>query len=224
MELGATICTPKTANCKECPLSKVCLARAEAAGSERRKRATADAAGSGEKSVAAVESEMCGICDGRFDNDGDKPALVTRYPLPKKKKAPVPESIFVCVLSREQSGDTQYLLLKRPSSGLLANQWEFPSLVHTGDLSADQCRATLEAQVKELLGLSRWVEPEGGSSEVDVGNGAAAVRSRRMIPGQLCPWFLFHPRTSDAYRCSSCFACRSTYHPRVFAPRALNDC
>jgi A/G-specific adenine glycosylase len=95
MELGATVCTPVAPRCGECPVRAWCRAHAEHPGDE------------------------------------------AGFPLKTKKKA-VPEfSIAVAVLHRERRGqpaergvkrvapEMEYLLVKRPETGLLADQWEF---------------------------------------------------------------------------------------------------
>ena len=50
--------------------------------------------------------------------------ISAKYPM-KKKKTPPKEQTW-CVYIYRYNG--KYLLVKRPSTGLLANQWEFPSI------------------------------------------------------------------------------------------------
>lgn len=55
------------------------------------------------------------------------------YPLPTKKKKVKHQAIAVCLLYRSRKSDKgepveEYLQVKRPAVGLLAGQWEFPTV------------------------------------------------------------------------------------------------
>ena len=108
MELGATVCTPRGARCSDCPVAEHCRAR-------------------------------------RLVNTGELED-VNLYPRKAVKKKPKEVELLVCVavadgddVGDSGSGDanSHYLLKQRPSTGLLANQWEFPSVEMNGinDLS-----------------------------------------------------------------------------------------
>ena len=107
MELGATVCKPTSSDCAQCPLQSLCLARQQ---------------------FLASPSEQ---------NE------VTMYPVKAPKKKPKELSFSVCVfaknnVSRKKSEVdnhvVEYLFMKREGRGLLANQWEFPTV----PLSADE--------------------------------------------------------------------------------------
>lgn len=114
MELGATVCTPKSPSCNACPISEHCNAYKEA------------------KSDPALE--------------------VTRFPHPKKKKKAREEHVCVVVPVRQRSGAPEILFVKRPSEGLLAGQWEFP----TEPIKCDKHREYThrkKTNVKNLRGI-----------------------------------------------------------------------
>jgi A/G-specific adenine glycosylase len=129
MELGATVCTPKNPTCGKCPLSTHCAAR-------RNEDAAVTAA-----SVPDIESL----------GDAGTSVRVTSYPRkPIKKRqrevllnvgvfemlpSPTPSDSSDGGETREglneetsTSIDVKYLFVRRPKDGLLANQWEFPSV------------------------------------------------------------------------------------------------
>lgn len=90
-----------------------------------------------------------------------------RYPVKSKKPKPVKVAYYGLVIQR---GD-QFLMQKRPSTGLLANFWTFPliaeddvlALSKTPELVTDEERLTLlEQLVLQELGLAVHVVPMGG--------------------------------------------------------------
>ena len=106
MELGATLCTPKGPTCLACPVSKHCEAL------------------SIEKAWEKTKSETMG-------REGKQQPSVTDYPTKVKKKPPRRETLRVGVLTLEadDSRDAKYfLLVKRPTTGLLPGLWEFPNV------------------------------------------------------------------------------------------------
>lgn len=96
MDLGATVCTPRSPNCESCPLNSFCQAR-----------------------QLGLEQEL---------------------PLKQKsKKIPtrVESALLLC-----RNGE--YLVRRRPTSGLLGGLWEFPTITAPED-------KTPESQAKTLL-------------------------------------------------------------------------
>ena len=99
MELGATVCTPRSPACSSCPISNVCLAHGLV--------------------IVGSHSET--------GTGGDLPASETYFPITKSKKAPRSVILSVSIFRRGGEAEPRYLFVRRPASGLLANQWEFPS-------------------------------------------------------------------------------------------------
>lgn len=108
MELGATLCSPRSPRCVECPIHQLCL--------------------------------------------GYQKESVLEFPKKKPAKPPKMISLSAGVLIEEG----KVLLRKRPSKGLLANMWEFPSV----ELGENQdlenllkcfCEAGMIVEVGELL-------------------------------------------------------------------------
>eukprot|EP00601_Ochromonadales_sp_CCMP2298_P001526 CAMPEP_0173172768 /NCGR_PEP_ID=MMETSP1141-20130122/2483_1 /TAXON_ID=483371 /ORGANISM="non described non described, Strain CCMP2298" /LENGTH=574 /DNA_ID=CAMNT_0014094823 /DNA_START=61 /DNA_END=1785 /DNA_ORIENTATION=+ len=145
MELGATLCKPTSPACDVCPVRQVCRARRLAEYAVARDGADS-AIALGLTRADAVEIDI---------EDAHVPLLpraVTDFPrkVPKKKAREV--TLAVCVvraashsgpaspqLKRDpeapgragraaELGVSRYLFVRRPSTGLLANQWEFPSI------------------------------------------------------------------------------------------------
>jgi A/G-specific adenine glycosylase len=92
--------------------------------------------------VFARPADPCIICDPR----DTPPTAVTCYPSKAIKKAPLEQHVAVTVLKRAAPAGTAadlFLLVKRPEEGLLAGQWEFPSLIVPHDATPAMRRAKL---------------------------------------------------------------------------------
>ena len=114
MELGACICTPKSPKCTLCPVSEHCRALQEV--TQRRRPV--------EGSVESQDTSDCDICGDLNNLIGDIEDLkVEMYPM-KRAKTKVREQIVASLILIV--GDDKVLMIKRPKTGLLADQWEFP--------------------------------------------------------------------------------------------------
>ena len=121
MELGATLCTPKSPDCHRCPVSKHCSAYKE--------KQAYDKYISKESSDSL--SSSCPLVIDCTDNEIERSFakkrcknIAAKYPM-KARKPPPKEEVW-CVYVYKCAD--KYLLIKRPNFGLLANQWEFPSI------------------------------------------------------------------------------------------------
>ena len=118
MELGATVCTPKSPTCGSCPVRDLCLAR------QLVEVATAGA-GSGAGQGQEEDGEL----------SGGLPVAVTYFPRKVAKKRPKEVLLSVGVLrarptsQAQEQGQERFLFVRRPPGGLLENQWEFPTVV-----------------------------------------------------------------------------------------------
>jgi A/G-specific adenine glycosylase len=111
MELGATVCTQHQPQCSSCPIRPYCSAHKE----------VVDIQGPS-KGVKVEDADLCKLC-----TNFEKTLAVTKYPIKSEKKKPRDDTVAVCVLQR--SGDEEeFLLVQRPSTGLLASFWEFPTI------------------------------------------------------------------------------------------------
>ncbi|XP_046367317.2 adenine DNA glycosylase-like [Haliotis rufescens] len=141
MELGATVCTPKSPDCSSCPLRQQCKALCQV---ERERQMSASKLV--EKVVKKEETETlldieccadnCKLC---FDKEEpwDSSLGVMNYPRKGKKKPPRQEIARVCVLCKKCSDDKhRFLIVQRPKKGLLAGLWEFPSQTMEEDMKA----------------------------------------------------------------------------------------
>ncbi|NXN18609.1 MUTYH glycosylase, partial [Indicator maculatus] len=167
MELGATVCVPKAPLCGECPVKKQCRAR-------HRKLLG--------KPIPVPDVEDCGKCMGRsllhlcflsptatvtlvFAGVGDCPLCppaaepwdsslgVTNFPRKAAKKQPRAARTATCVLERRGChGAPEYLIVQRPSSGLLAGLWEFPSLPVAQGLQEEKQREVLADYLQAWMG------------------------------------------------------------------------
>jgi A/G-specific adenine glycosylase len=104
MELGATVCKPTSPLCDSCPVRSTCKALHLVA-------------------YGAAQSA-----------DTTLPSSVSFFPRKVPKKRPREVAVSVCVfVSLSVDTDStekvaRYLFNRRPGSGLLANQWEFPAV------------------------------------------------------------------------------------------------
>eukprot|EP01034_Spumella_vulgaris_P022471 gene22471-28599_t len=195
MELGATVCKPLNPMCGICPVRSVCKAH----------------------QLVSLRGDQ-----KPEDCDADLPVAVTYFPrkVPKKRAREV--AVSVCVFGTQstspdgQDGETKYLFNRRPDSGLLANQWEFPSVVlpeeeeeeeepeNSGDAeetdspaaapSSESLWSPFPSYLRDSLGI-RLVSREADSAPVD-----------------------FSKQSDERMVMFECEAASSSSPPRVFEP------
>ncbi|KAF1570930.1 Adenine DNA glycosylase, partial [Eudyptes moseleyi] len=142
MELGATVCVPKAPLCGECPVKQHCRAR-------RRKLFG--------KPAPVPDVEDCGVgscplCPPAAE-PWDSSLGVTNFPRKAAKKPPRAARTATCVLERRGChGAPEYLIVQRPSSGLLAGLWEFPSLPLAQGLQEEKQREVLADHLRAWTG------------------------------------------------------------------------
>ncbi|XP_052522590.1 adenine DNA glycosylase isoform X2 [Tympanuchus pallidicinctus] len=143
MELGATVCTPKSPLCGECPVKEHCHAW---------RRVEKDLASASQKlfgkTTLVPDVEDCGTGDCLLCLPAaelwDSSLGVTNFPRKAAKKQPRVERTATCVLERRgHRGAPEYLIVQRPSSGLLAGLWEFPSFPLALGLQEEQQKEVL---------------------------------------------------------------------------------
>lgn len=100
------------------------------------------------------------ICQARLNHEMNTQKLVSYYPLKAEKKAPKQLVFNVHVLYRKPSDIVEYLFIKRPSRGLLANQWEFPTFELNGGVAG-------VSESMKLIGVDCITEgnPDVGASD-----------------------------------------------------------
>ncbi|NXU58147.1 MUTYH glycosylase, partial [Turnix velox] len=142
MELGATVCVPKAPLCGDCPVKQHCRAR-------RRKLFG--------KPNAVPDVEDCGVegchlCPPATEL-WDSSLGVTNFPRKAAKKQPKVARTATCVLERRGChGAPEYLIVQRPSSGLLAGLWEFPSVPLDQGLQEKKQREVLAHHLHAWMG------------------------------------------------------------------------
>uniref|UniRef100_A0A8B9JEM9 Adenine DNA glycosylase n=1 Tax=Astyanax mexicanus TaxID=7994 RepID=A0A8B9JEM9_ASTMX len=144
MELGATVCTPKNPGCACCPIQTHCHAYKKV-----KLKCSLNC------SVPDIENCLSGSCKLCLSEGWDSELGVQNYPRKPMKKAPRVERTLTCVLHRQSDqGEIQYLLIQRPSKGLLAGMWELPSMLLEEGISEKKHRGLLSAEVQRVLGTS----------------------------------------------------------------------
>ena len=143
MELGATVCTPKSPNCTQCPVSSHCKALALSRPAHVTTVSRASVALSVAPAAPEAPPKVEIICIDCSDSDGDvvpgqsgcslctsaRPAEPGGYPLKAAKKAARQESVIavvpiVCVSDAAGGSVAHTLLVKRGHKGVLAGQWQ----------------------------------------------------------------------------------------------------
>ncbi|NXA61500.1 MUTYH glycosylase, partial [Mohoua ochrocephala] len=141
MELGATVCVPKAPLCGECPLKQHCQAW---------RRVSLGPAATVTLAFAGVGD--CPLCPPATE-PWDSSLGVTNFPRKAAKKPPRAMRTATCVLERRGChGAPEYLIVQRPSSGLLAGLWEFPSLPLAQDLQEEREREELADHLQACMG------------------------------------------------------------------------
>lgn len=140
MELGATICTPKSPDCPKCPIKGMCLAYRQSPKFQRKitNFTNSHKQLSQHFNVTDIEDTFTSEEDTYFTNncelclskDSFNSELgVCNYPKKVKRKEVRKETLVVCILEVYYSGETHLLLIKRPENGMLPGLWEFPNFI-----------------------------------------------------------------------------------------------
>ncbi|XP_045440722.1 adenine DNA glycosylase isoform X3 [Pipistrellus kuhlii] len=126
MELGAMVCTPQHPQCSQCPVQSLCRARRRV---EREQLpASQSLPGSPDVEECAPGTGQCQLC-APPTAPWDQSLGVANFPRKASRKRPREECSAICVLEQRRApGGARVLLVQRPSSGLLAGLWEFPSV------------------------------------------------------------------------------------------------
>ncbi|XP_050756711.1 LOW QUALITY PROTEIN: adenine DNA glycosylase [Gymnogyps californianus] len=152
MELGATVCAPKAPLCGECPVKQHCRARRRV---EKELAFTSQKLFGKPASVPDVEDcgvGGCPLCPPAAE-PWDSSLGVTNFPRKAAKKQPRAVRTATCVLERRGChGVPEYLIVQRPSSGLLAGLWEFPSLLLAQGLQEEKQREALADHLQAWTG------------------------------------------------------------------------
>ncbi|NWY42295.1 MUTYH glycosylase, partial [Sylvia atricapilla] len=143
MELGATVCVPKAPLCGECPVKQHCQAW---------RRVSLFGKPSPVPDVEDCCVGDCPLCPPATE-PWDSSLGVTNFPRKAAKKPPRVMRTATCVLEqRGCHGASEYLIVQRPSSGLLAGLWEFPSLPLAQDLQEEKEREELAHHLQAWMG------------------------------------------------------------------------
>ncbi|XP_043941823.1 adenine DNA glycosylase isoform X2 [Protopterus annectens] len=161
MELGAKVCTPKSPDCSECPLKNHCRAYKQVEkeldtsfrwllGKEVASKTTVDI----EECDSSGNCSLCLLSATPWESS----LGVMNFPRKPVKKPPRSERTLTCVMERKSSqGESEYLTVQRPDSGLLAGMWEFPSILLEMEISKTKQITLLSERLGEL---SRMVVPK----------------------------------------------------------------
>ncbi|XP_058159675.1 adenine DNA glycosylase isoform X2 [Dasypus novemcinctus] len=149
MELGATVCTPQRPLCTQCPVRSLCRARQRVA--QEQLSVSQNMPSISDVEECAPSTGQCRLCPPPTE-PWDQTLGVTNFPRKASRRPPREECSATCVLEQPRAlGGARLLLVQRPSSGLLAGLWEFPSVTVE---PSGQC------QHKALLQeLQNWAGP-----------------------------------------------------------------
>ncbi|XP_036611189.1 adenine DNA glycosylase isoform X2 [Trichosurus vulpecula] len=149
MELGATVCTPRGPLCPKCPVRGFCQAqkrveKEQAVASRRLLGSPEQGQTLDVEECAPGRTGSCPLCPPPSE-PWHQDLGVANFPRQPARKAPREQRAVVCVLQQLGSETGRFLLVQRPSSGLLAGLWEFPSVPAEGTESVQR-----QALVKAL--------------------------------------------------------------------------
>jgi len=154
MELGATICTPKSPDCTKCPLNNICKAYARVKNKNEKTQSRLSInkteCNNNKTTDINILKDIEDVMDCKYCLPSDQPyddsLGVMNYPRKAKKKPPKQEKYISIMLQKEQ----KYLLSKRPEKGLLAGLWEFPLVLLELDSKNKNHNALLQKELKQL--------------------------------------------------------------------------
>lgn len=173
MELGATVCTPTSAKCNDCPVKSLCAVYQ-----------LVNKGHANEGSDASVNLPALLAYD---IEDHPVPQSVNIFPYKKDKKKAKELSFFVMVLRNRfnSSSDWRYLMVRRPNNGLLANQWEFPSF-YIQENAVKKKQGETSISEMGILDVESDIDDEVDSEDRD-----DALKSWvRMWQAQTNPWLI----------------------------------
>ncbi|XP_006899083.1 PREDICTED: A/G-specific adenine DNA glycosylase [Elephantulus edwardii] len=149
MELGATVCTPQRPLCNQCPVQSLC--RAYQRVEQKQCSASQSWPHSPDVEECVPSTGQCQLCLPPTE-PWDQTLGVANFPRKVSRKPPREECSAICVLEQPRApGGARLLLVQRPSSGLLAGLWEFPSVT---------TEPSRQCQRKALLQeLQSWAGP-----------------------------------------------------------------
>ncbi|XP_069498464.1 adenine DNA glycosylase [Ambystoma mexicanum] len=160
MELGAMVCTPKVPLCAECPIKSLCRAyrqveKEQATAFQRLMgKPTPKLNQSADIEECVANGQKCSLCLPPLDS-WDSSLGVMNFPRKSAKKQSRVEQTLTCVLERKrESGEPEYLIVQRPTSGLLAGMWEFPSSLLETDLLLRKQEQALCKHLSTLSGIT----------------------------------------------------------------------
>ncbi|XP_021106471.1 adenine DNA glycosylase isoform X4 [Heterocephalus glaber] len=126
MELGATVCTPQHPLCSSCPVQSLC--RAHQRVMREQLSASQSPPGIPDVEECAPNTGRCQLCLPHTES-WNHTLGVTNFPRKPSRRPPREESSATCILEQPRApGGARVLLVQRPSSGLLAGLWEFPTV------------------------------------------------------------------------------------------------
>lgn len=165
MELGATVCTPKTPQCVSCPVKDVCLAYRQVESSTLDKKnkglrsyfqakgdeTEVNSCQETSKDIEDLVGQECQLCLPN-DESWNQDIGVCNYPRKKKLKEVRQEKVAVCILEyqeNQENEESMVFICKRPATGLLAGLWEFPNVIIEPGLSEKDKKALVEKLLQE---------------------------------------------------------------------------
>ncbi|XP_029285041.1 adenine DNA glycosylase [Cottoperca gobio] len=155
MELGARVCSPKGPQCSQCPIRSHCHSFRKV-HVKQEKNCRKLLGKQDRKPSMPPDIEDCmnsGTCPLCPSEPWDDELGVQNFPRKPAKKPPRVERTLTCVVIRPgERGEGEFLLTQRPSKGLLAGLWEFPSLLLEEKSSEMKQKRALCAQISEILG------------------------------------------------------------------------
>ncbi|KAK0208996.1 DNA glycosylase [Desarmillaria ectypa] len=152
IELGSTVCRVHAPNCEQCPLKSRCAAYQ-----------ISDTAQSAP--LQQDIEDLCSLCEPRSERG------VAGYPMKAERSKPRAELDLVNVIewrSKSDPENRQFLLVRRPSEGLLAGLYEFPTEANiSGTLPDTRLAEILRAQLSSLLQSPIRVPESTGKDQTD---------------------------------------------------------
>ncbi|EGC31926.1 hypothetical protein DICPUDRAFT_156172 [Dictyostelium purpureum] len=165
MELGATVCSVQSPQCKQCPVQTLCQAYKEEKSFIKPKpknsisnffqpKTENNSSGSDSINNSSDNSikkeiplkDICTVCESFDDTDGPTES-VCKYPKKVLKIKPRSETVNVFLIHHYQAD--KFLLVQRPDTGLLASLFEAPSIIVKNETEEDEDEADEDEDEEE---------------------------------------------------------------------------
>ena len=102
--------------------------------------------------ISGVDGDFVADAEEKKTDEVEFPQSELNFPYKTPRKRPLEVLVSVVVYRNynDQDGNNRFLFVRRPAKGLLANQWEFPSVIAYEEGNSAEKKAELKKSAEKL--------------------------------------------------------------------------